>query len=464
MEQKKEKGLRIRSCLTGAIWLALVFSTVISALLFAFLNHFFNLPGSIPVLGWLLIFNTLIAGLITSFINAKLLEPITRLSKAMKEVSQGDFEQHLETNSRIAEVGESYQSFNVMTKELRATEVLQMDFVSNVSHEFKTPINAIEGYTMLLQGEELSPDQEEYVEKILFNTQRLSGLVGNILLLSKLENQNIPMKKTEYRLDEQIRQAFLSLETKWTEKEIGFQVELEEVKYTGNEGLFMHIWINLLDNAIKFSPSKGTITMFLKQEQDSVKFILEDEGPGIEDDVKSRIFDKFYQVDGSHKAEGNGLGLALVKRIVDSAGGTIKAENREYGGCRFPIVCVSCGITPNITNTITPAANIIVRSRLIGLAAFFPILLFSFIFPSIFFSRKLIGSLITKAITPPSAKGNTIFHIDFSTSITTSNFHKATTRNAVNTISSRIFFIEHLLKSTIFPLFFFLWIFSPVHS
>jgi len=271
------------------------------------------------------------------YFNAKLLEPITRLSKAMKEVSRGDFEQHLETNSRIAEVGESYQSFNVMTKELRATEVLQMDFVSDVSHEFKTPINAIEGYTMLLQGEELSPDQEEYVEKILFNTQRLSGLVGNILLLSKLENQNIPMKKTEYRLDEQIRQAVLSLETKWTEKEIGFQVELEEVKYTANEGLFMHIWINLLDNAIKFSPSKGTITMFLKQEQDSVKFILEDEGPGIEDDVKSRIFDKFYQVDGSHKAEGNGLGLALVKRIVDSAGGTIKAENREYGGCRFVI-------------------------------------------------------------------------------------------------------------------------------
>ncbi len=337
MEQKKKKGLRIRSCLTGAIWLALVFSTVLSALLFAFLNHFFNLPGGIPVLGWLLIFNTLIAGLITSFINAKLLEPITRLSKAMKEVSQGDFEQHLETNSRIAEVGESYQSFNVMTKELRATEVLQMDFVSNVSHEFKTPINAIEGYTMLLQGEELSPDQEEYVEKILFNTQRLSGLVGNILLLSKLENQNIPMKKTEYRLDEQIRQAFLSLETKWTEKEIGFQVELEEVKYTGNEGLFMHIWMNLLDNAIKFSPAKGTIMMFLKQEKDSVMFILEDEGPGIEDDVKTRIFDKFYQADGSHKAEGNGLGLALVKRIVDSAGGTIKAENREYGGCRFVV-------------------------------------------------------------------------------------------------------------------------------
>ena len=152
MEHKKKKELRIRSCLTGAIWLALAFSMLISALLFAFLNHFLDLPGKIPGLGWLLIFNTLIAGLITSFINAKLLEPITRLSKAMKAVSQGDFEQHLETNSRIAEIGESYQSFNVMTKELRATEMLQMDFVSNVSHEFKTPINAIEGYTMLLQG------------------------------------------------------------------------------------------------------------------------------------------------------------------------------------------------------------------------------------------------------------------------------------------------------------------------
>ena len=126
----------------------------------------------------------------------------------------------------------------------------------------------------MLQGDELSQEQEGYVEKILFNTQRLSGLVGNILLLSRLENQNIPMKKTKYRLDEQIRQAFLALEDKWTEKGIGFQVEMEEVRYVGNEGLFMHIWMNLLDNAIKFSPENGTITMFLRHENDSVQFIL----------------------------------------------------------------------------------------------------------------------------------------------------------------------------------------------
>ena len=220
MKKRKEKEFKIRTYLTGIIWLALACSMIISALLFAFLKHFLEMPENIPAIVWLLIFNTMIAGLITVLLNGKVLEPITKLSEAMKDVSQGDFDKQLETSSCIAEVVQSYNSFNVMTKELRATQILQMDFVSNVSHEFKTPINAIEGYTMLLQGEELSNEQNEYVEKILFNTQRLSCLVGNILLLSKLENQNIPMKKTKYRLDEQIRQAILSLESKWTQKEI----------------------------------------------------------------------------------------------------------------------------------------------------------------------------------------------------------------------------------------------------
>ena len=274
---------------------------------------------------------------ISVFIFRYALNPVSELSKAMQKVADGDYTVKLDVPGNKSEIYELLNNFNVMVQELNSTETLHSDFISNVSHEFKTPINAIEGYTMLLQGDELSQEQEGYVEKILFNTQRLSGLVGNILLLSRLENQNIPMKKTKYRLDEQIRQAFLSLEDKWTEKGIGFQVEMEEVRYVGNEGLFMHIWMNLLDNAIKFSPQNGTITMFLRHENDSVQFILEDEGPGIADDAKARIFDKFYQVDGSHKAEGNGLGLALVKRIVDIAGGTIKAENREYGGCRFVV-------------------------------------------------------------------------------------------------------------------------------
>lgn len=336
-KKENEKGLKIRSYLTGVIWGALGVSMVLSALLFAVLSYFFNLPKSIPAIGWLLIFNTLISGVITAFLNGKILAPITKLSQAMTKVSEGDFTQQLQTSSRIKEISESCKSFNIMTKELRATELLQTDFVSNVSHEIKTPINAIEGYTTLLQGEKLSREQEEYVEKILYNTRRLSGLVGNILLLSRLENQNIPMKKETYRLDEQIRQTILSLEEKWTEKEIEFQVDMENICYMGNEGLLMHIWINLLDNAIKFSPKKGIIAIRLKEEADGVIFVIADDGPGVSEKVRSRMFDKFYQADGSHKAEGNGLGLALVKRILDLHGGTIEVKNRDYGGCEFSV-------------------------------------------------------------------------------------------------------------------------------
>lgn len=336
-KNRKEKGLKIRWYVTGVIWIALVISTVITAVLFAVLNYFLNLPKSLSTIGWLLLFNGIIAGVITGFLNGKVLAPITRLSGAMTKVSEGDFTQSLSTNSRIDEVRESYRSFNIMTKELAATELLQKDFVSNVSHEFKTPINAIEGYTTLLQGEELSKEQQECVDKILFNTGRLSGLVGNILLLSRLEHQSIPMKQESYRLDEQIRQAILSLENKWSEKDIEFQVEMDSVNVTGQAGLFMHVWLNLLDNAIKFSPEKGVIAISLLKKPEETVFTIADDGPGISEESRKRIFDQFYQADGSHRVEGNGLGLALVKRIVDLNRGSISVKNRDYGGCEFKV-------------------------------------------------------------------------------------------------------------------------------
>ena len=136
-KKENEKGLKIRSYLTGVIWGALGVSMVLSALLFAVLSYFFNLPKSIPAIGWLLIFNTLISGVITAFLNGKILAPITKLNQAMTKVSEGDFTQQLQTSSRIKEISESCKSFNIMTKELRATELLQTDFVSNVSHEYQ---------------------------------------------------------------------------------------------------------------------------------------------------------------------------------------------------------------------------------------------------------------------------------------------------------------------------------------
>jgi signal transduction histidine kinase len=232
-----------------------------------------------------------------------------------------------------------YESFNIMTEELSATEILQTDFVSNVSHEFKTPINAIEGYATLLQDETLSEEEErEYVEKILLNTKRLSDLVGNILLLSKVDNQAIPASRATYSLDEQIRRAILYLEPKWEKKNILFDVELDTVDYYGNESLMLHIWTNILYNAIKFSPEGGEVRVRLYEKDGNVVFSVSDQGAGIDENAKKHIFDKFYQSETSHKGEGNGLGLALVKRITDLAGGTVTAENLSLGGCRFEVI------------------------------------------------------------------------------------------------------------------------------
>ncbi len=269
-------------------------------------------------------------------------DPIQELRKGMHAVADGNFNVQLKTKSFSKEIQELLAGFNMMTQELRSTEILQTDFVSNVSHEFKTPINAIEGYATLLQGtDNIDEVEDAYIEKILFNTRRLSSLVSNILLLSKIENQTIQTNRQWYALDEQIREALLSLEAAWGPKEIDFDVELDSVSYYGTENLTSHVWSNLLSNAIKFSPQGGLVTLRLTQQGERILFYVEDRGPGLGEDAKKHIFDKFYQEDTSHKEEGNGLGLALVKRILANTGGTITAENAAEGGCRFTVALLS---------------------------------------------------------------------------------------------------------------------------
>ena len=243
-----------------------------------------------------------------------------------------------ETDSRINEVRSLYSSFNMMVKELSATETLQTDFISSVSHEFKTPINAIEGYASLLQDHQQSQEEQDaYIEKILFNTRRLSTLIGNILLLSKISAQSIRPQLVSYRLDEQVRQAIVALEQKWTEKDIDFDIELDEIEYSGYGSLLIHVWTNLIDNAIKFDPHGGMILMRMRAENDTVTFTIEDDGPGIPAGDEERIFHKFYQSDNSREMYGNGLGLALAQQIVELSGGTISVENLPTAGCRFTV-------------------------------------------------------------------------------------------------------------------------------
>ena len=302
------------------------------------LRRWLGVTPEIPAFVWAILFSVVLGSAIARYASHTFFAPITRLCRAMKEVAGGDFHIEMQTDSKIDELRELYDNFNRMVRELDSTETLQTDFISSVSHEFKTPINAIEGYAALLQEQDLTPDeQRQYVEKILFNTRRLSTLTGNILLLSKLSSQSIRPRRTTFRLDEQIRQAVLALEQKWEDKELELDVDLERTAFTGYEALLLHVWTNLIDNAVKFDPHGGLLRLRLYQPDEHLLFTIEDSGPGIAAGDEERIFAKFYQSDTSREAEGNGLGLALVKKIVELNGGSVRAENLPQGGCRFTV-------------------------------------------------------------------------------------------------------------------------------
>lgn len=339
----KKKRFRFRFNLQLYFMLIVMAEIAISVVVAVILGVFLNLVAKgnilLPLTVWQVLLSLLIGASISALLGKWFFGPITQLGDAMKKVADGDFSVRLTADKGIREIEDIYANFNLMAKDLGATEILQTDFVSNVSHEFKTPINAIEGYATLLQGDEnLSPEMEQYVEKILFNTKRLSGLVGNILLLSKVDNQVIQSRVSTFRLDEQIRQSVVLLEPKWEEKDLEFDVDLERVEYTGDESMLMHVWNNIIGNAIKFDPPGGYVGIKMKQRDGEITVTVEDSGPGVDEKAKKHIFDRFYQADSSHKEEGNGLGLALVKRIVDANKGRVTVENRIGGGCRFTVV------------------------------------------------------------------------------------------------------------------------------
>ena len=336
---RQERGNRfsLRTRLTVLVTLEMLACLLVSYGLDLLFNRVF--PWKVPLELELLGACLLVGILVTSQLSKYFFGPIKKLRGAMDRVAEGDFSVRLEEKSSSKEILEIYTGFNLMAHELSTTEILQTDFVSNVSHEFKTPINAIEGYSTLLQGcENLNDDQKSYVDKILLNTRRLSTLVGSILLLSKLENQQIPTKHTLYRLDEQIRQSVVALEAAWVQKDIELDVELEQVSYRGNEQMMRHVWDNLISNAVKFSPQGGMVKLRLAKNGRKLLFSVEDQGPGLSEEAQKHIFDKFYQVDNSHKQEGNGLGLALVKRILSIEKGQISVENRKEGGCKFTVI------------------------------------------------------------------------------------------------------------------------------
>ncbi len=284
----------------------------------------------------LLIASLILGSSVALFVGRLIIRPIQHISEAFGRLAEGDFTVRISTDEGLTEIREMAERFNAMVYDLSQIETIQSDFVTNVSHEFKTPISAIEGYATLLQNENLEPDRRRlYVDKIMSNSRRLSDLTSNILMLSKLENQDTVPDKVQYRLDEQIRQNILLLENKWAEKDIGFNLYLPDTVFFGNEALLDDVWSNILGNAVKHSPEEGVIQISLKSSDTVVTVSIRDHGDGMDEEVQEHIFEKFYQGDTAHTDEGNGLGLALAKRIVDLCGGSISVKSAPGEGSEF---------------------------------------------------------------------------------------------------------------------------------
>lgn len=294
-------------------------------------SHFFPL-------GVIFLFSLILGLVLSVFVGKRILQPIGDLRQAMSKVAKGDFTIQLEERQQVEDVEELYHDFNVMVKELSSIETLRNDFVSTVSHEFKTPIATIKGYVQLLQNEDLSKEERQiYLERMLDGTHQLTHLTDNILKLSKLENQGIGLDFQSFRLDEQIREVILFLQPKWEQLNLTLDLDLPWTEYYGNEEFLYQVWLNLVDNAIKYSRQDSNIHVHLKNDQNGQTITISDEGIGMTEEVADRIFDKFYQSDTSRKTKGNGLGLALAKQIIELHQGTIKVNSSPNKGSNFKI-------------------------------------------------------------------------------------------------------------------------------
>ncbi len=274
--------------------------------------------------------------LMTTFASFRLSKPVQVLTRAHERVQEGDFSVRLPDN-QPGEMGELMRSFNDMTETLGSTAYLQKDFISSISHEFKTPIASIRGFAKLLQMPGLTEEQKaEYISMIAQESDRLSRLSETLLRLSALEQQTALASLSDFSLDEQLRQVILRLEPNWSQKDIGWQLDLNEVSIHSDQELLNQVWINLLQNAIKFSPEGSDIAVRVFREGNAIVEI-EDHGCGMTEEAQKRIFDKFYQADKSRKQEGVGLGLSLVKRIVDMMGGTVTVTSEVNVGSTFRV-------------------------------------------------------------------------------------------------------------------------------
>ena len=272
----------------------------------------------------------------------KIQRPVNRILGGMEKIIEGDFSTqipYLRGEDSGNEFDAIIKGLNHMAEELSGVETLRTDFISNVSHELKTPLAVIQNYGTMLQNPELSQEErQEYARAITEQTRKLTALITNILKLNRLENQQIYPEKKVYNLTEQICECLLGFEQAWEKKKLEIETDFDEaVMVQQDTELLSLVWNNLFSNAVKFCREQGKVSVSVKQEENSVVVSVSDEGCCIAPEVGAHIFEKFYQGDTSHATQGNGLGLALVKRVIDIVGGDIHVQSVPGEGTTFRV-------------------------------------------------------------------------------------------------------------------------------
>ncbi len=337
--KEKVSLLSFNVFMTTSVFVTLYITLVLAGALVIFLMRIgvisLEVEETIPDAKRVIVFMSLCSILIGTFITALVsryeMRPVDKLVQKMRMLAAGNYKTRIECNKPFDElppVKAITDSFNILADELEHTEMLRSDFINNFSHEFKTPISSIAGFANLARNGNLTEDERnQYLEIIERESRRLAQLATNVLNMTRVENQTILTERSTFSLSEQIRSCFILLEDKWSQKDQDFQLEFGEYTITANEELLKHVWMNLMDNAIKFAPYDGKIAVTIAETEHIITVCVSNTGSEIPENARSRIFNKFYQADESHSSAGNGIGLSIVKKVVELHDGEIDVES-----------------------------------------------------------------------------------------------------------------------------------------
>lgn len=337
-ELDKETAKRIRDYISIQITISIV-ASFLSMLLIQFVSNgnVINWPVIRTSLG-IIIPMAVLLGIIGALLSKHLYKQTIDLANALEKAANGDFHAKLD-NRNAGTMAKAYENFNKLEEQLKKTSKMQDDFVNTYSHEFKTPITSIKGFAEMLLEEDLSEEEKKkYIQIILDESNRLTHLANTSILYTKLNSKVIVENKKEYNLDEQIRNCIIILKSQLDEKNVELDCELQKVKYYSNYDMMQEVWINLINNSIKYTNNNGKIYISLKEVDKQIIVSIEDNGIGMSEEQIEHIFERYYQVDKSKHGTGLGIGLSIVNRVMELVDGKIEVESELGKGSKFTVI------------------------------------------------------------------------------------------------------------------------------